>query len=29
MPVIDDQGRLQGMLMLKDFVKTYHLEELL
>jgi len=29
MPVIDDQGRLQGMLMLKDFVKTYHLEVLL
>ena len=29
MPVVDDQGRLQGLLLLKDFVKTYHLEELL
>jgi CBS domain-containing membrane protein len=29
MPVVDDQGRLQGLLLLKEFVKTYHLEELL
>jgi len=29
MPVVDEQGRLQGLLLLKDFVKAYHLEELL
>ena len=29
MPVVDDRGRLLGLLLLKDFVKTYHLEELL
>ena len=29
MPVVDDRGRLRGLLLLKDFVKTYHLEELL
>jgi len=29
MPVVDGHGRLQGMLLKKDFVKIYHLEELL
>jgi CBS domain-containing membrane protein len=29
MPVVDTQGRLQGLLLRKDFVKAYHLEDLL
>ena len=29
MPVVDAQDRLQGLLLRKDFVKTYHLEDLL
>jgi CBS domain-containing membrane protein len=29
MPVIDVEGRLQGLLLRKDFVKAYHLEDLL
>lgn len=29
MPVVDAQGRLQGLLLRKDFVKAYHLEDLL
>lgn len=29
MPVVDDQGRLRGLLLRKDFIKAYHLEELL
>lgn len=29
MPVVDNHGRLRGLLLLKEFVKTYHLEELL
>ncbi len=29
MPVVDTRGRLQGLLLRKDFVKAYHLEDLL
>jgi len=29
MPVVDGQGRLRGLLLRKDFIKAYHLEELL
>ncbi len=29
MPVVDAQGHLQGLLLRKDFVKAYHLEDLL
>jgi CBS domain-containing membrane protein len=29
MPVVDGQGRLRGLLLRKDFVKAYHLEDLL
>ena len=29
MPVVDAQDRLQGLLLRKDFIKTYHLEDLL
>lgn len=29
MPVVDAQGRLRGLLLRKDFVKAYHLEDLL
>lgn len=28
-PVVDAQGRLQGLLLRKDFIKAYHLEDLL
>jgi CBS domain-containing membrane protein len=29
MPVVDSQGRLRGLLLRKDFVKAYHLKDLL
>jgi CBS-domain-containing membrane protein len=29
MPVIDDEGRLKGLLLRKDFIKACHLEDLL
>ena len=29
MPVVDNEGRLQGLLLRKDFVSAYHLEDLL
>jgi len=29
MPVVDDAGGLEGMLLRKDFVRAYHLEDLL
>ena len=29
MPVVDEQGRFRGLLLRKDFVKAYHLEDLL
>jgi CBS-domain-containing membrane protein len=29
MPVVDDEGRLKGLLLRKDFVKAHHLEDLL
>ena len=29
MPVVDNAGRLQGLLLRKDFVSAYHLEDLL
>ena len=29
MPVVDAQGRLRGLLLRKDFVKAYHMEDLL
>jgi CBS-domain-containing membrane protein len=29
MPVVDAQGRLKGLLLRKDFLKSYHLEDLL
>jgi CBS domain-containing membrane protein len=29
MPVVDDAGRLAGLLLRKDFVRAYHLEDLL
>lgn len=29
MPVVDGDGELQGLLLRKDFIKAYHLEELL
>jgi len=29
MPVVDPEGRLQGLLLRKDFVKAYHLEDVL
>jgi len=29
MPVVDDDGRLRGLLLRKDFLKAYHLEDLL
>lgn len=29
MPVVDAEGRLRGLLLRKDFIKAYHLEDLL
>lgn len=29
MPVVDDEGRLKGLLLRKDFIKAHHLEDLL
>ena len=29
MPVVDDQGRLKGLLRRKDFIKAHHLEDML
>jgi CBS-domain-containing membrane protein len=29
MPVVDNRGRLKGLLLRKDFIKSYHLEDLL
>jgi hypothetical protein len=29
MPVVDTDGRLQGLLLRKDFVRACHLEDLL
>jgi CBS domain-containing protein len=29
MPVVDEKGRLKGLLLRKDFIKAHHLEDLL
>lgn len=29
MPVVDAQGKLQGLLLCRDFVKAFHLDALL